>query len=74
MSWFTQGDLLLRIDPVPYQTNVAAAEAQLDLSRAALDPRRLVSAQRSNAEMQRTDPQGANNLGTIDAYQERLKP
>ncbi len=27
-----KGDLLFRIDPMPYQTNVAAAEAQLALS------------------------------------------
>ena len=31
-----KGDLLFRIDPVPYQINVATAEAKLEVARAAL--------------------------------------
>ena len=47
-----KGDLLFRIDPVPYQINVAAAEANLDVARAALgSKRRLVSTQRWDAEI-----------------------
>jgi membrane fusion protein, multidrug efflux system len=71
-----RGDLLLRIDPVPYQTNVAAAEAQLALSRAALSSkRRLVSAQRSNAEIAREQTRRAQtNLELSMRTEERLKP
>jgi membrane fusion protein, multidrug efflux system len=47
-----KGDLLLRIDPVPYQINVAAAEANLGVARAAVgSKRRFVSTQRSDAEI-----------------------
>src|SRR5262249_58213126 len=35
-----KGDLLLRIDPVPYQINVATAEANVDVARAALGSKR----------------------------------
>jgi multidrug efflux system membrane fusion protein len=71
-----RGDLLLRIDPVPYQTNVAAAEAQLALSRATLESkRRLVSAQRSNAQIASEQTRRAQtNLELSMRTEERLKP
>jgi multidrug efflux system membrane fusion protein len=71
-----KGDLLFRIDPVPYQTNVAAAKAQLDLSRAALESkRRLVSAQHSNADIASEQTRRAEtNLELSMRTEERLKP
>ncbi|HTF69228.1 MAG TPA: multidrug transporter subunit MdtN [Edaphobacter sp.] len=71
-----KGDLLFRIDPIPYQTNVAAAEAQLALSRATLESkRRLVSAQRSNAEIASEQISRAQaNLELSMRTEERLKP
>jgi len=71
-----KGDLLFRIDPMPYQTNVAAAEAQLALSRATLESkRRLVSAQRLNAEIASEQTRGAQtNLELSMRTEERLKP
>ena len=61
---------------MPYQTNVAAAEAQLALSRATLESkRRLVSAQRSNAEIAIEQTRKAQtNLELSMRTEERLKP
>lgn len=45
-----KGDLLFQIDPAPYQTGVAQAEAELNLARAALESqRRQVATQQSAA-------------------------
>jgi multidrug efflux system membrane fusion protein len=68
-------DLLFRIDPIPYQTNVAAAEAQLALSRATMKSKwRLVSAPRSNAGIASEQTSRAEiNLDYLCA-EERLKP
>ena len=71
-----KGDLLFRIDPVPYQINVAAAEANLDIARAALgSKRRLVSTQRWDAEIatQQTN-RARDNLALSERTQERLAP
>jgi membrane fusion protein, multidrug efflux system len=71
-----KGDLLFRIDPVPYQINVAAAEANLDVARAALgSKRRLVSTQRWDAEIayQQTI-RAKDNLALSERTRERLDP
>jgi multidrug efflux system membrane fusion protein len=71
-----KGDLLFRIDPVPYQINVAAAEANLDVARAALgSKRRLVSTQRSDAEIATQQiTRAKDNLALSERTQERLAP
>ena len=71
-----KGDLLLRIDPVPYQINVAAAEANVDVARAALgSKRRLVSTQRSDADIATQQISRArDNLALTQRTQERLAP
>jgi multidrug efflux system membrane fusion protein len=71
-----KGDLLFQIDPVPYQTNVAAAEAQLELAVAALaSKQRLISTQKSNAAI--ADDQVARataNLALTQRTEKRLEP
>ncbi len=71
-----KGDLLFRIDPVPYQINVAAAEANLDLARATLgSKRRLVSTQRWDAEIATQQTiRAKDNLALSERTQERLAP
>jgi multidrug efflux system membrane fusion protein len=71
-----KGDLLFRIDPVPYQINVAAAEANLDVTRATLgSKRRLVSTQRWDAEIATQQTVRAkDNLALSERTQERLAP
>jgi membrane fusion protein, multidrug efflux system len=71
-----KGDLLLRIDPVPYKINVAAAEASLDVARAALgSKRRLVSTQRWDAEIATQQTiRATDNLALSERTQERLAP
>jgi len=71
-----KGDLLFRIDPVPYQINVAAAEANLDVARAALgSKRRLVSTQRWDAEIATQQTiRATDNLALSERTQERLAP
>jgi membrane fusion protein, multidrug efflux system len=71
-----KGDLLLRIDPVPYQINVAAAEANLDVARAALgSKRRPVSTHRWDAEIVTQQTTRAHdNLALSERTQERLAP
>src|SRR5262249_22497495 len=71
-----KGDLLFRIDAVPYQINVAAAEASLDVARAALgSKRRLVSTQRWDAEIATQQTMRAtDNLALSERTQERLAP
>jgi membrane fusion protein, multidrug efflux system len=71
-----KGDLLFRIDPIPYQINVATAEANLDVARAALgSKRRLVSTQRWDAEIayQQTI-RAKDNLALSERTRERLDP
>jgi len=71
-----RGDLLFRIDPVPYQINVATAEANLDVARAALgSKRRLVSTQRWDAEIATQQTiRARDNLALSKRTQERLAP
>ena len=71
-----KGDLLFRIDPVPYQINVAAAEANLDVARAALGSKgRLVSTQRWDAEIATQQTiRARDNLALSERTQERLAP
>ena len=71
-----KGDLLFRIDSVPYQINVAAAKANLDLARAALgSKRRLVSTQRWDAEIATQQTiRARDNLALSERTQERLAP
>lgn len=71
-----KGDLLFRIDPVPYQINVTVAEANLDVARAALGSKgRLVSTQRWDAEIayQQTI-RAKDNLALSERTRERLAP
>ena len=71
-----RGDLLFRIDPGPYLTNVTAAEAQLDIARAAASSKnRLVTSQRWNAEIASGQIKRAqDNLALSQRTQERLGP
>jgi membrane fusion protein, multidrug efflux system len=71
-----KGDLLFRIDPVPYQINVAMAEANIDVARAALgSKRRLVSTQRWDAEIATQQIiRATDNLALSERTQERLTP
>jgi membrane fusion protein, multidrug efflux system len=71
-----KGDLLFRIDPVPYEINVAAAEANLDVARATVgSKRRLVSTQRWDAEIATEQINRAkDNLALSQRTQERLTP
>lgn len=71
-----KGDLLFRIDPVPYQINVAAAEANLDVARAAVgSKRRLVSTQRWDAEIAAQQiVRTRHNLALSERTQDRLAP
>ena len=71
-----KGDLLFRIDPTPYENTVTAARAQFDLARAALgSKRRLVSTERSNAEIASDQIRRAqSNLALTLRTEERLKP
>jgi len=71
-----KGDLLFRIDPVPYQINVAAAEANIDVARAALESkRRLVSTQRWDAEIATQQIiRVRDNLSLSERTQARLAP
>ena len=71
-----KGDLLFRIDPVPYQTNIAAAQAQLDLAIAALgSKRRLVATQKTNATIAGSQIERATtNLQLATRTEKRLEP
>jgi len=71
-----KGDLLFRIDAVPYQINVTAAEANLDVARAALgSKRRLVSTQQWDAEIATQQTiRATDNLALSERTQERLAP
>jgi len=71
-----KGDLLFRIDPVPYQINVAAAEANLDVARATVfSKKRFVATQRWNTDIA-TDQisRAKENLALSQRTQERLGP
>ena len=70
-----KGDLLFRIDPVPYQINVAAAEANLDVARATVgSKKRFVATQRWNTDIA-TDQinRAKENLALSQRTQERLE-
>ena len=71
-----KGDLLFRIDPVPYQINVATAEANLEVARAAVgSKRRLVSTQRWNADIATQQTiRAKDNLALSERTQDRLAP
>jgi multidrug efflux system membrane fusion protein len=71
-----KGDLLFRIDPVPYQINVAEAEANLDVARATVgSKRRFVATQRWNADIATEQIDRAReNLALSQRTQERLGP
>ncbi|WP_263359059.1 multidrug transporter subunit MdtN [Acidicapsa ligni] len=71
-----KGDLLFRIDPVPYQINVTTAEANLDVARASVgSKKRFVATQRWNADIA-TEQIGRakDNLALSQRTQERLGP
>jgi multidrug efflux system membrane fusion protein len=71
-----KGDLLFRIDPVPYQINVATAEANLEVARATVgSKRRLVSTQRWNADIATQQTiRAKDNLALSERTQDRLAP
>jgi membrane fusion protein, multidrug efflux system len=71
-----QGDLLFRIDPVPYQNVVAGARAQLDVARAAVSSKqRLVESERWNAEIASEQiGRARENLALSQRTQDRLGP
>ena len=71
-----KGDLLFRIDPVPYQINVAAAEANLDVARATVgSKRRFVATERWNADIATEQiVRARDNLALTQRTQERLGP
>ncbi len=71
-----KGDLLFRIDPGSYQTNVAVAEAQLSIAHAAASSKkRLVTSQRWNAEIASGQIKRAQeNLALSQRTQDRLGP
>ena len=71
-----KGDLLFRIDPTPYLNTLAAAQADLELARAAVGTKqRLVSTQRSNADIAGEQIRRAQtNLELAQRTEERLKP
>lgn len=75
-SRVSKGDLLFRIDPVPYQLAVAQAEADLALAEAELDTRRRVlSTERSNALIAREQAGRARTNGELTKRTvERLGP
>jgi multidrug efflux system membrane fusion protein len=71
-----KGDLLFRIDPVPYRNNVAAARAQLDVARAAVSSKqRLVESEQWNAEIASEQiGRAQENLAISQRTQDRLGP
>ncbi len=71
-----KGDLLFRIDPVPYQIDVAAAEANLAVARATVDSKkRFVATQRWNTDIATEQINRArDNLALSQRTQERLGP
>jgi multidrug efflux system membrane fusion protein len=71
-----KGDLLFRIDPIPYQINVAAAEANLDVARATVDSKkRFVATQHWNTDIATEQISRAKeNLALSQRTQERLGP
>jgi len=71
-----RGDLLFRIDPVPYQINVTAAEANLDVARATVgSKKRFVAMQRWNTDIATEQIDRAReNLALSRRTQERLEP
>ncbi len=71
-----KGDLLFRIDPVPYQISVATAEANLGVARATVgSKRRLVATQRWDAQIAADQIHRAqDNLALSQRTQDRLGP
>ncbi len=71
-----KGALLFRIDPAPYQTAVATAQANLDIAEAAHDAqRRVIATQQSGARLARQQTQRAEtNLALTARTEERLAP
>jgi multidrug efflux system membrane fusion protein len=71
-----KGDLLFRIDPVPYQTNVAEAKAQLDIALGALgSKRRLATTEQTNATIADSQIKRAKtNLDLAMRREKRLEP
>lgn len=71
-----KGDLLFRLDPVPYQNNVAVAKAQLAVARASVSSKqRLVESERWNAEIASQQiGRAQENLALSQRTQERLGP
>ena len=71
-----RGDVLLQIDPVPYELLVTQAEADLAVAKAQLDTqKKYVSTQRSNAAIARDQTQNAQaNFELATRTAERLRP
>lgn len=71
-----KGDLLFRIDPYPYEIDVAAAEANLDIARGTLGSKRsLVATQRWNAKIAAEQINRAeDDLALSRRTQDRLGP
>jgi multidrug efflux system membrane fusion protein len=72
----SKGDILFRIDPVPYQLAVDQAEADLRVAQAALDAqRRIISTEKSNVQIASEQTKRAQtNLDLAARTTERLKP
>jgi multidrug efflux system membrane fusion protein len=72
----TKGELLFRLDPVPYQLAVQAAEAELDIARAALaTQQRIITTQRSAATIAAEQTRRAQtNLDLASRTSGRLRP
>jgi membrane fusion protein, multidrug efflux system len=71
-----RGDVLFRIDPLPYQLAVAQAQADLAVAEGQLDTRRRqVSTQRSNATLAQDQARNAKaNYELATRTAERLRP
>ena len=72
----TKGELLFRLDPVPYQLAVQTAEAELDIARAALaTQQRIITTQRSAATIAAEQTRRAQtNLDLASRTSGRLRP
>ncbi len=72
----SKGQLLFRIDPTPYETNVASASANLDIARAAVGSKsRLVVTQGWNSQAASEQiARARDNLELAQRTQDRLAP
>ena len=75
-SQVAEGDVLFKIDPVPYQLTVSQAEADLAIAQATLETqRRVLSTQRSAVAVATDQTRRAEtNLALANRTTERLRP